>query len=172
MAKPVTTVERNLKRYSNRLDCGTRKLDALLPAEQIQQHDNSFMRTQNRQHPNLILQRSANYAHPRAGRKPARLRQLDKPVAFSRLDLGAAVDKFYSQLIRDNATPNGRETARFGRNTSTWRASTCVLLAITNVPEIAAVLDWRGALELGGPELLFNIPVGAPISRWIEEGTL
>jgi hypothetical protein len=45
-------------------------------------------------------------------------------------------------------------------------------LAITNVAEIASVLDWRSILELGGPELLLNVPMRTTISRRIEEGTL
>src|SRR6516225_1911221 len=50
--------------------------------------------------------------------------------------------------------------------------STCVLLAITNVPEIAAVFDWRSALKLSGPQLVFDVPMRVPVTGWVAKGTL
>src|SRR5262249_36920656 len=49
--------------------------------------------------------------------------------------------------------------------------SACTL-AVADVAEIAAILNWRGALELGGPEPAFNIPVRTTVSRRIAEGAL
>jgi hypothetical protein len=40
------------------------------------------------------------------------------------------------------------------------------------VAEIAAVSDWRRALELRGPQLVFDVPVRIPVTGWIAEGAL
>jgi hypothetical protein len=45
-------------------------------------------------------------------------------------------------------------------------------LAVADMAEIAAILDWRGALELGRPQLLLDVPMRTTISRRIEEGAL
>jgi len=65
-------------RRSNRLDRITRKLNSLLPAEQMQQHEHPFVWTQGTEHPNLIVQRTADRPHAHARREiEPRLRQLD-----------------------------------------------------------------------------------------------
>ena len=75
-------------RLLSRLDRVVPKLDRSLPAEQLQQHEHAFVRTQNREHPDLLAQRTADHPHPRTRREPARLRQFNKTVAFTRFDLG------------------------------------------------------------------------------------
>jgi len=61
---------------------------------------------------------------------------------------------------------------RSEHSTKTWRTSTCVLLAIANVPEIAPISDRRGALELGRPQLVFDVPVRIPVTGRIAERAL
>jgi hypothetical protein len=46
------------------------------------------------------------------------------------------------------------------------------MFAITNVPEIAAVLDRRSALKLGRPQFLFDIPVRTVIGGRTAKGAL
>jgi len=46
------------------------------------------------------------------------------------------------------------------------------LLAITDVAEIAAVLDRGRSLELAGPELLLDVPVRPTVTGRIAEGAL
>jgi len=58
--------------YSNRLDGVHGKVDALVAAEQIQQHDYALVRPQERKHPNPLTQRTANDPHPRTRPKPAK----------------------------------------------------------------------------------------------------
>src|SRR5262249_46072544 len=43
------------------------------------------------------------------------------------------------------------------------------LLAVADMTEIAAILDRRGALELGGPKLLLDIPMRSAVAGRIEE---
>src|SRR6516164_5913145 len=54
-----------LESLLHRLDVVTAKLDPLLPAEQMQQHEHAFERTQSRAHPDLLAQRTADDPHPR-----------------------------------------------------------------------------------------------------------
>jgi hypothetical protein len=81
-------------RHSNRLDRVPCKLDPLLPTKQIQQNDYSFVWPQNREHPNLCAQRTADHPHAHAWYESVRLRQLDEAVAFSGSD-------FSDDSIRD-----------------------------------------------------------------------
>ena len=55
-------------------DCVARKLDPLLAAEQMQQHQHALARTQAGEQANLIVQRTAGHPHPHARCEPARLR--------------------------------------------------------------------------------------------------
>src|SRR5262249_8844704 len=56
---------------------------------------------------------------------------------------------------------------------SPYIPSACMLvLTRTTVTRRPAILDRRGALELGGSQLLLDIPVSMTIRRGIKEGTL
>jgi len=57
-------------RYSNRLDHIPRELDTLLPAEQLQQNEHPFMRTQGSEQTNVILQRALQDPHARTRFEP------------------------------------------------------------------------------------------------------
>src|SRR5215831_6421606 len=74
-------------RYSNRLNRIPRKLDPLLPAQQLQQYQHPLARTQHGKHADLLTQRTIDRPHPRARPEPARLYQLDQPVALAGSDL-------------------------------------------------------------------------------------
>src|SRR5262249_61405412 len=46
------------------------------------------------------------------------------------------------------------------------------MLAVADVADIAAVFDWRSALELGGPQLVFDVPGRTMIRRRATESAL
>jgi hypothetical protein len=54
----------------NRLDRAPCEVDPLLPAEQLQQYEHSFVRTQGSEQSNVILQRALQNLHPHARFEP------------------------------------------------------------------------------------------------------
>src|SRR5262249_13464001 len=54
----------------------------LLTAQQLQQYQHPFVRTQGSEHADLLTQRTTNHAHPHAWLKPVRPRQLDVTATF------------------------------------------------------------------------------------------
>jgi len=187
------------------------------------------MGAQNREHPNLILQRTANHLHPHTWYESARPRQLDEAITFSRFDLSndSIGDARRCLTVHDEMAhprrpsrippafdhPNEQITREQRRRGNDLAAVTTTLLAqqrlidlvpgqreamprqtimtlldlgaapihsalstrvlaVAGMAAIAAVLDWRSALELGVPQFMFDVPMRIPVTGRIAEGTL
>jgi hypothetical protein len=85
----------------DRLNRAACKLDPLFAAEQMQQHDYPFMRTQDRKHPDLLAQQTADDPHPHTRHQPAGLRQLDQPINSASFRIGLVLIGRFLMVAHD-----------------------------------------------------------------------